>query len=96
MEPVSPNNNPEDVKDIEGYFPIRRALKKSKTSEPFDLCFKGVRIMAAKAMKGEIIKAQAEGGAKIVAVVGASVWQMDVTFSDLELLESNKRIITNG
>lgn len=87
---------PEDKPDAEGYFPMRKMLKLSQENKPFGIKIKSARVLAADAYANEEIHTTAKGGGDLVVAVGGKIWNLKITFDDLELIESEKRIIISG
>jgi len=96
MEPELPKRA-EDKADIEGYFPMRKMLKLSQDKTAFEIKLKSVKVIKGASYKGEAIHQTAKGGGDIVVAVGGSLWNLQIVFDDLELIESDKkRIIISG
>ena len=95
MEPELPKRA-EDKADIEGYFPMRKMLKLSQENKPFSLKIKSARVIEGNAYANEEIHTTAKGGGDMVIAIGGKIWNLKITFDDLELVESEKRIIISG
>lgn len=85
-------DDPKLFNGVNGKFPIQKLITASKAGEKCDIVLKGVTVRGGAKFLHKIVEPKSKGGGQIQFVVGASRWELALTFEDMEL-EENKVII---